>query len=287
MLARVRGAGAAVDALVAAVLAAGAYAQIAAGAHHGPAVFASGLVTTSTVAWRRRAPIGAATVAAAAFAVFAVLVGVSFSIVVLAGLALVFFALGQRAAASRRDLCVAAALFAASVVVSIFGRGQLSVLDDASGWALFVGLPTIIGYALARRASLVARLAGVTKQLHDDNEASAARAAAEERLRVARELHDIVAHRVSVMVIQTTAARRVAQTDPDLAGQSIRLVEQGGREALVEMRRVIGLLRRDEVVSSSGGVQASLSEVVSGMGQVPSAWPGEFSSAPAAGMIAV
>jgi signal transduction histidine kinase len=241
-----------VDGVVAVLLAAGAYAQIAAGAHHTVVVFLSGLVTTATVAWRRRAPVAAAAVATVAFAVFE-LVATSSALVELAAIALVFFSLGQRAASSRRELSMAAALFAASLVVAVFTRGQLSLLNEASGWALFVGVPVIIGNALARRASLAARLDSVTRQLRAENEASAARAAAEERLRIARELHDIVAHRVSVMVIQTAAARRVASNDPERARESLGLVEQGGREALIEMRRVIGVLRRDDAEAGRGG----------------------------------
>ena len=119
------------------------------------------------------------------------------------------------------------------------------MLDEATGWAVFVAFPSIVGNALARRALLVASLDRVSRRLRDENEAIAAQAAGEERLRIARELHDIVAHRVSVMVIHTAAARRVAGTDRNLASESLRLVEHGGREALIEMRRVIGLLHRD------------------------------------------
>jgi signal transduction histidine kinase len=249
-----------VDGVVAVLLAAGAYAQIAAGAHHTVVVFVSGLVTTATVAWRRRAPVAAAAVATVAFAVFE-LVATSSALVELAAIALVFFSLGQRAASSRRELSMAAALFAASLVVAVFTRGQLSLLSEASGWALFVGVPVIIGNALARRALLAARLDSVTRELRAENEASAARAAAEERLRIARELHDIVAHRVSVMVIQTAAARRVASNDPDRARESLGLVEQGGREALIEMRRVISVLRRDDGEAEVSGGHPRLTEL--------------------------
>ena len=233
-----------VDGLVAVGLGAGACAQIALGAHHTPAMFVSGLVVTASVAWRRRAPIAAAVAAVGGFAAFG-WAAAGPNPLVLAAVALVFFSLGQRAAASRGDLWVAAGVVAASVAVAVFTRGKLSLLDAASGWALFVGAPSSIGNALARRARLVASLDGVTRQLRDEHEAIAAQAAAEERLRIARELHDIVAHRVTVMVIHTAAARRVASADPNLASESLRHVEQGGREALIEMRRVIGLLHRE------------------------------------------
>jgi len=79
----------------------------------------------------------------------------------------------------------------------------------------------------------------------------AERAAGEERIRVARELHDIVAHSVSVMVIQAVAARRVASQDRELAREALRSVENCGREALSEMRRMVGVLHRGEIESDA------------------------------------
>jgi hypothetical protein len=89
------------DGVVAVVLTAGAYAQIAAGGHYTPVVVVSGLVLTAIVAWRRRAAIVVAAAAIVAFAVFE-LVATSSALVELAAVALIFFSLGQRAAASRR-----------------------------------------------------------------------------------------------------------------------------------------------------------------------------------------
>ena len=170
----------AVDALVAVALSAGACVEIALGAHHPPALFGSGLVVTASVAWRHRAPIAAAVAALGGLAAFGSL-ATGPNAVVLAALALVFFGLGQRAATSRRDLWVAAVLLAASVAMAVFTRGELSVLDEATGWAVFVAFPSIVGNALARRALLVASLDRVSRRLRDENEAIAAQAAGEER----------------------------------------------------------------------------------------------------------
>ena len=68
-------------------------------------------------------------------------------------------------------------------------------------------------------------------------------AVTEERSRIAREMHDIVAHSVSVMVVQAGAARRLVDRDPAAAAEAAALVEATGREALREMRRVVGVLR--------------------------------------------
>ena len=83
-------------------------------------------------------------------------------------------------------------------------------------------------------------------RLEREREERARLAVAEERARIARELHDVVAHHVSVMVVQAGAARRVAATDPSSARTAMAAVESAGRTALAEMRRMLEVLREDE-----------------------------------------
>ncbi|HEX4813958.1 MAG TPA: histidine kinase [Nonomuraea sp.] len=71
-------------------------------------------------------------------------------------------------------------------------------------------------------------------------------AAAAERARIARELHDVVAHNVSVMVVQADGAGYALDTDPEQARQAVRTISTTGRAALAEMRRLVGVLREDE-----------------------------------------
>ena len=76
----------------------------------------------------------------------------------------------------------------------------------------------------------------------EQHEEAAARAVAEERRRIAREMHDLVGHSVSVMVVQAGGARRILDRDPDRAIEAAVRIEQTGRAALAEMRRLLGLL---------------------------------------------
>jgi signal transduction histidine kinase len=86
-------------------------------------------------------------------------------------------------------------------------------------------------------------LLGRARQQRLEEDRSATLAVAEERVRIARELHDIVAHGVSLMTIQIAAARRVAQSKPEAADQALAAAEQAGRQSLTELRSLLAVLR--------------------------------------------
>jgi signal transduction histidine kinase len=104
-------------------------------------------------------------------------------------------------------------------------------------------LVTLAGRVLRRRQRSHAALSLKAARLAEDQEAWVLDAVAAERARIARELHDVVAHCVSVMVIQAGAAEDLLDRDPDAARRPLRAVQDTGQEAVAELGRMLGLLR--------------------------------------------
>lgn len=103
----------------------------------------------------------------------------------------------------------------------------------------------LAGYALRERVDQAEAAEGRAAQAERERDAAARIAVAEERARIARELHDIVAHAVSVMVLQVGAVRHKLPDDLAEESDALRGVEQAGRTALSEMRRLLAAMRRD------------------------------------------
>jgi signal transduction histidine kinase len=104
-------------------------------------------------------------------------------------------------------------------------------------------LSWVIGDRLRTRRAYYAELEERATRLHREREAQSKAAVAAERARIARELHDVVAHNVSVMVVQADGAAYVLDSAPDQAKQALATISSTGRQALAEMRRLLGLLR--------------------------------------------
>ena len=121
-----------------------------------------------------------------------------------------------------------------------------TILAAAGAW--LVGL--VVRKQLDARAEHIAALAERAELLAAKQEESERRATLAERLRIARELHDIVAHHLSVVVIQAQGAQRIADKDPARATAAMADVERTGRTALEEMRRLLGLLRTGEAAAA-------------------------------------
>ena len=119
--------------------------------------------------------------------------------------------------------------------ISVFG---FSVAVVVLGW--------YVGRRVRGRGEYLRLLEERAAYLERERHAAAQRAVDEERARIARELHDVVAHRVSMITVQAGAAQTVATGDPERAIRAMKDIEEAGREALAELRQVLGVLRSDE-----------------------------------------
>ncbi|WP_240134271.1 sensor histidine kinase [Streptomyces sp. MUM 178J] len=104
-------------------------------------------------------------------------------------------------------------------------------------------LAWVLGDSVRTRRAYFAQLEERATRLEKEREAQAKVAVAAERARIARELHDVVAHNVSVMVVQADGAAYVLDAAPDQAKQALETISTTGRQALAEMRRLLGVLR--------------------------------------------
>ncbi|MEU4180135.1 sensor histidine kinase [Streptomyces sp. NPDC026589] len=111
-------------------------------------------------------------------------------------------------------------------------------------------LAWVLGDSLRTRRAYFDQLEERAARLEREREAQSKVAVAAERARIARELHDVVAHNVSVMVVQADGAAYVMDAAPDQAKQALETISSTGRQALAEMRRLLGVLRTGDAPES-------------------------------------
>jgi signal transduction histidine kinase len=214
----------------------------------GPGAAAAGvacaLAATLSVCWRSRNPVASVVVAGAAMVGYQYVTRAQVMFAEPAALLLNYYSAGARGS-SRRQLVQLTALvvygIAACVVVAA-NLGSLTVSTVAVHALPLVLAPALAGVLVSRQRSLVGRLAGATEQLRAGEETRLAVARTRERNRVARELHDVVAHGVSVMVVQAGVARITAHDEPDVARVALAEVIGAGRTALTELRQILGMM---------------------------------------------
>ena len=196
-----------------------------------------GLLMTLPLAWRRRAPLAVVAVVMAAVAA-QTLLDSSEQPPQTPFLALVV-AVYSVAAYTERPR----ALFGGAIRLAVI---LLSEPDDfIVAGPLYTGV-WLAGRLFRDRQRLAAALQSRTEALEREQKETARLAIAEERARIARELHDVVAHSVSVMTVQAGAVRRLLKPEQERERETLLGVERTGREALNEMRRLLGMLRATE-----------------------------------------
>ena len=197
------------------------------------------------VAVRRRWPLAAVSVVLALMSI-RMLAGVGGNLNgaagVQVGVILLFYGLGAFAPERRSAWMLALAIVVTSLNALTKPGGGVSAAVPMELFAVL--LPYVLGRMMRARAAREQQAREIAEQLDGAREASGRAAAYGERARIARELHDVIAHSVSVMVIQAGGARLVMADQPDRAEESLRSVERAGREALAEMRRLLGRSRR-------------------------------------------
>jgi signal transduction histidine kinase len=162
-----------------------------------------------------------------------------------AGAIVAFYTIGAHL--QRREAAVygLTGLVALGLAIASIGGGGWTSTITLLRLAPFVAA-WILGDNLRTRRAYLRALEERAAQLEREQEANSRRAAAEEQTRIAREVHDIVAHNLSVIVVQSTAADAVFDSQPDEARRAVRTIEATARRALDELRRVLGVVRSDE-----------------------------------------
>ncbi|MER7127486.1 sensor histidine kinase [Streptosporangium saharense] len=215
-----------------------------------------GLVALVPLLWLRRRPVGVfAVVSLGGFLQW--LAGVeplAFNVSVLVAMYAV-------AARCLLRWAVAAGLVAELGLALSFG--QIVTNPDFVSWAslsVFVVAIWIAGiYANTRRRYLRSLEERAVRAEHERDQ-QVRLAAAAERTRIARELHDVVAHNVSVIIVQADGAGYAIDSDPEQAREAMRAISDTGRQALAEMRRMVGVLRTDGVTGEGQGGQGRVEE---------------------------
>jgi signal transduction histidine kinase len=237
-----------VDAVVAVVLLAGSLAALAALNRDAAPVLGAAccVVCAGAVALRRRMPMLAAAAALAGLAGYELATRDPNCAFPPVAVVLTFYLLG-RSAATRRDqlhqVPVVGVALASCVIISV--ALNASPAKAVAAWLATAVVTLLAGMQLARRSVLNQQLARVAAQLRAAQDLNAAQATAEERNRVARDLHDVVAHCVSVMVVQAGAARLIAAHSRADADNALAVIGRCGRDALADLRRIVGVLHRD------------------------------------------
>ena len=210
------------------------------------------------VAWRRAWPVFAALSSWTALAAYQVSSHDPNGAFIALAIVLVCYSVG-RTGSWPRLVGVAGWALVASTVIEI--DAGFSLAADLAAWCFaLAGLAA--GCLVTHWVKTAQRLGDVNAELTAERESQRAQAVAGERLRVARDLHDVVAHGLSAMVILAGAARLILASDADAARECLRSIASSGREALTDLRRVVGVRRRDiDPASTSPGV-ADLDQLV-------------------------
>ena len=217
------------------------------------------------LAWRRRWPVGVFVAVGIPRAIYDQL-NLNFAPIPL-GTAIAYYTVMERC--STRVRVVITALLAVGLIRSQTLPGHTEPYDFFVA-ALQVAVAGTLGILSRTRRAYLQAVETRAEQAEAERERQVALVAAEERTRIARELHDVVAHHVSLMAVQSEAAAALLPGRPAEAGQAVEIIGQTAREALTELRRLLGVLRGPADVNARAATAPvpSISELEEVIGQV-------------------
>jgi signal transduction histidine kinase len=155
------------------------------------------------------------------------------------------YAVGQRVDGRPLAWAIAAGVVLSIVAITL-QTATTSPLQYVTLPLLQIAAPVVLGRMMRDRAAMHAALLESTRSAEAQRDARSAEAVLDERARIAGELHDVIAHALSAMVVQAGGARRLVDRDPAAAATAFAAVEDTGRDALTEIRSLLGVLRRDD-----------------------------------------
>jgi signal transduction histidine kinase len=231
----------------------------------GGVIFVVGLVLVVPVAFRRKHPVGSS---------YAILVGALLQLVTHGGLSngipvrVADFALAVALytlvayVGRQKALVYAIVLVAGTLVWAIWrvGEATAGVMLTFVVAAVF-GISWALGEFVGARRAYHSELEQRLKLLETERDQQARIAVGEERSRIARELHDVVAHAVSVMVVQADGAGYAIRSNPELAEAAVKTISDTGRTALTELRRLLGVLRSEDQSGTQWAPQPDAGEL--------------------------
>ncbi len=203
------------------------------------------------LAWRRTHPVGSA-VAVYAVALGHLLAGYPIMLPGDVAVLIALYAVTVHGPSWSHRVAMASTLVGCLLLpVALAVRtGSPTAVLDGLPLAIFCGMTGLVvwAFALVRRSRRVTldALRDRARRLEIERDQQARIATAAERARIAREMHDIVAHSLSIVVAQADGGRYAAASDPDAAVRSLGIISETGRAALADMRRLLGVLRADD-----------------------------------------
>jgi signal transduction histidine kinase len=232
----------------------------------GAAAVALVVAQSLPLVWRRRAPLTVSLVTGLGTAAYGLAPYPDLAMPIPLGGVVGMYSV---AAWGSREAALLAGAVAAVVVVVVMSMPRTDAdLVDAAFASLALAGAWLLGDRARVQRALAAELAERAVRLERERAGEAQRAVASERARIARELHDVVAHHVSMMVVQAEAGPVAVEGDPGRAAGAFEAIAATGRQALVEMRRLLGVLRGDGDQAPSLAPQPGLADVGSLVEQV-------------------